>query len=95
MPVPGSIARKLTVSGRVQGVFYRDTCRREATARGVSGCAANRPDGTVEVFLEGPADAVEAVIDWCRQGPPHADVTDVQVDGVELRGITGFEITGT
>jgi len=63
-----TVARLLTVRGHVQGVFFRDSTRREAQRRSVRGWAANLPDGSVEVFLEGrPAD-VEAVLRY-RYGP--------------------------
>ena len=83
---------RVRVSGRVQGVFFRDTCREQAQQRGVGGSARNLSDGRVEVFLEGEPDAVDAVIEWCRQGPPHAEVTSVDVGEEEPRGETFFSI---
>jgi acylphosphatase len=67
------------VSGRVQGVWYRESCRRQALGLGVRGWVRNAPDGTVEAGLEGDADAVDTLIAWMRVGPPHARVTDVVV----------------
>lgn len=67
------------VSGRVQGVFYRDSCRAEAQRLGVRGWVRNRPDRTVEVVAEGPRDRVEQLLTWCRQGPPRATVTGITV----------------
>lgn len=67
------------VDGRVQGVFFRDSCRREAAAAGVSGWVANRPDGRVEAVFQGPPAAVARMVDWCRHGPPRALVTALQV----------------
>lgn len=80
------------MSGRVQGVFFRDTCRREAARLGVSGWVRNVPDGTVEAAFEGPADVVEQMVSWCRQGPPGAVVTDVAVADEPPEGSTGFSV---
>ena len=88
---PRLIRRHLVVNGRVQGVFFRDSTREAAENEGVSGWAANRDDGAVEVVLEGPADAVEAVIGFCRMGPVSADVTSVDVTEEEPEGLSGFE----
>lgn len=90
MPSPDLVRKRLIVGGRVQGVFYRDTCRREAEARGVAGSARNLPDGEVEVVLEGSAAAVEEVVAWCRRGTEGADVEDVQVTNEEPQGTKGF-----
>jgi acylphosphatase len=87
-----TLACQLTVRGHVQGVFFRDAVRREAARRGVDGWAANRPDGTVEVVLEGPSEQVKHVIDYCRRGPRGATVTDVEVGTIEPRGLSGFQI---
>jgi acylphosphatase len=86
------VARELVVQGHVQGVFFRDATRREAERRGVSGYATNRPDGTVEILLEGRAADVEEVIVHCARGPRGARVTDVDVREREPRGLSGFEI---
>ena len=86
------IARRAVVHGRVQGVFFRDTVRRAARQRDVSGWAANRRDGTVEVWLEGEQDAVDSMLRVLHDGPPHAEVERVDVDDVEPQGLTGFEI---
>ncbi|MFP5370805.1 MAG: acylphosphatase [Actinomycetes bacterium] len=86
------IRRRVIVSGDVQGVFFRDTCRREALARGVAGWVRNRSDGSVEAVLEGDQQAVEAVAAWMRDGPPHASVTDVQVSEEQPAGERGFTV---
>lgn len=86
------IRRRIVVSGRVQGVFFRDTCRRVAAEHGVSGSARNLPDGRVEVIVEGSPEAVEAVVAWCRHGPAGATVTDVEVNQEEPRGARGFDV---
>ena len=86
------VARRVRVHGRVQGVFYRDTCRRAAASRGVSGWVSNCSDGTVEAWFEGPRDAVEAMVDWAGRGPRHAEVESVDVDEVDPSGASGFDV---
>ena len=76
----------------MQGVWFRDSCRREAIARGVAGWARNRWDGTVECAFEGPAPAVAEVVAWCRRGPPRAEVTGVEVTEEPPEGAVGFRI---
>jgi len=86
------IRRRLLVSGRVQGVWYRDSCRAEAERLGVAGWARNLPDGRVEVVAEGPSAAVAALEAWCAEGPPRARVD--RVDGTDEApdGLAGFAI---
>ena len=72
------IARRCYVSGRVQGVFYRASTRQRAQELGCRGYARNLVDGRVEVLAVGEPAAVHALIDWLRQGPPAAHVTDVK-----------------
>jgi acylphosphatase len=84
--------RRVVVSGLVQDVWYRDSCRSEALARGVAGWVQNRSDGKVEAVFEGTPAAVEQMIAWCRVGPPRAQVDDVEVSGEPVRGETGFVI---
>jgi acylphosphatase len=86
------IARGVLIYGRVQGVWFRDSARHEASSRRVDGWARNRSDGAVQIWLEGPPDAVEAVIAWCHRGPPRADVQRVEVSDDEPRGLDGFEV---
>ena len=86
------LACQLTVRGHVQGVFFRDSVRREATRRGVAGWAANLADGSVEVVLEGPPEQVKLLIDYCHRGPRGASVTSVDVRTIEPRGLSGFQI---
>jgi acylphosphatase len=86
------IRRRVIVRGRVQGVFFRDSCRREATGREVRGWVRNRADGAVEAVFEGPADSVEAVCAWCQTGPPHARVEQVEVTDEVPQGEPGFQV---
>lgn len=80
------------VHGHVQGVFYRDSCRREAQARHVAGWVTNTVSGTVEGELEGADGDVDAVVAWCRSGPPQASVERVDVREVDVTGDSGFEV---
>ena len=87
-----TVRKRLTVSGRVQGVFFRDTCRRVAEEENVSGWASNLSDGRVEVVLEGDEDAVDRVLQWCREGTDWADVDSVEISDEEPEGVSGFAI---
>jgi acylphosphatase len=78
------IARRCYVSGRVQGVFYRASTRQRAQELGCRGYARNLPDGRVEVLAVGEPAAVHALIEWLRQGPPAAHVTDVNCTELAL-----------
>jgi len=86
------VRRHVVVHGNVQGVFFRDSCRREASSRGVAGWVTNRPDGAVEAVFEGDADAVQALVDWCGRGPRGADVDSVDETTEEPESLSGFEI---
>ena len=86
------VRRRVVVTGRVQGVFFRDTCQRVASGLGVRGWVRNRGDGAVELVAEGPPDRVEQLVGWCRQGPPRAQVTGVDVSGEPPAGERGFRI---
>ncbi len=87
------IRRHVVVSGRVQGVFFRDSTQREARRLGVAGWVRNVDDGTVEAVFEGECGAVKAMVDFCRRGPERARVENVQVDsGEPVEGLRDFEI---
>lgn len=86
-----TVAKRVIVTGRVQGVFFRDSCRQEASRLGVAGSARNLPDGTVEVIAEGEDEAVIALINWCKEGPSYADVDSVEASDVEPQGASGFK----
>jgi acylphosphatase len=87
-----ALRRRVVVRGDVQGVFFRDSCRREASSRGVAGWVSNRPDGAVEAVFEGDAESVGAMVDWCTSGPRGADVDSVDETAEEPEGLSGFEI---
>lgn len=86
--------KRVVVRGHVQGVFFRDTARRQAQSRGVSGWVRNRDDGAVEAVFEGEPDAVEAMVGFMREGPGDASVADVSVIDEDPQGETGFRIAG-
>jgi len=81
------------VSGRVQGVFFRDATRQKALELGLSGWVRNLPDGRVEVLFEGLSDEVRQAVQWCEGGTPEADVENVDADFEEAGGdLEGFEV---
>ena len=80
------------ISGRVQGVCFRAATVDEAAAGGVAGWVRNTPDGRVEAMFEGEKPAVEAMIAWCRKGPPAARVSGVEVVWEAPKGEQGFGI---
>ncbi len=88
-----SLTRKrIFISGRVQGVWFRESCREEAVALGVTGWVRNLADGRVEAVLVGPEAAVERVVQWCHQGPARAHVDRVEVQVEEPIGESGFHV---
>ena len=86
----GVVRRRVVVSGRVQGVFFRVSARDVANSNGVAGRAVNRDDGSVELELEGEPAAVDRVIAWASQGPARALVTSVDVVELTPTGRRGF-----
>jgi acylphosphatase len=84
--------KRVIVSGRVQGVFFRDSTRRRAESAGVAGWVRNTADGTVEAIFEGEDSAVEEMIAFCRSGPGRAEVSAVDVEDQRPEGLSGFEV---
>jgi len=84
--------RRVVVQGHVQGVFFRETTRRRALAVGVSGYVRNCADGSVEAIFEGGHEAVERLVEFCRDGPRGARVDWVDVESEEPVGLSGFEV---
>ena len=82
----------MVVHGRVQGVWFRDSCRQRAQFEHVAGWVRNRSDGSVEAVFEGAADAVARMVSWSRMGPPRAGVTSLDVFEEESEGLLGFRI---
>ncbi|HTS95468.1 MAG TPA: acylphosphatase [Streptosporangiaceae bacterium] len=83
---------RVLVSGRVQGVCFRDNCWRLAVERGVGGWVRNLPDGRVEAVFEGRDDDVRCLVDWARHGPRAAVVADVSVQAEQPEGLSAFQI---
>ncbi len=86
------VRRRVVVHGRVQGVFFRDSTRREAERRGVAGWVCNRGDGAVEAVFEGALDSVAALVEFCESGPRGADVARVEVSEEQPEGAAGFDV---
>ena len=91
MPVV-TVRKRVVVSGRVQGVWVRESCRQEADAHRVAGWVRNCADGKVEAVFEGPPDAVEALVGWCSIGPIRARVVRVEVVDELPKGESGFSV---
>jgi acylphosphatase len=90
--VSDTVAKRVVVHGSVQGVFFRDSMRRRAESRGVSGWARNCADGTVEALFEGDPDAVDSMVAFAREGPRAAQVEHVDVSDAAPEGGDGFQI---
>lgn len=91
-PDDDHVARAVTVHGMVQGVGFRFSAVREAQRLGVVGWVRNESDGTVTGVFEGTADAVDALVDWCREGPGYARVERVEVEPVSPSGARSFSV---
>ena len=89
------IRRRIVVSGYVQGVYFRESCRQKAALLSVAGWVRNRADRTVEAVFEGEPAAVERMIQWTRHGPEDAHVTGVEVFEEDLEGLVGFAVLPT
>jgi len=86
------IAKRIRVTGRVQGVFFRAWTRDEAQTLGIDGWVRNCSDGSVEAQLEGDQEAIEELVDLIREGPPGARVEGVEVEEADPEGLSGFEV---
>jgi len=83
---------KIRVIGRVQGVWYRGSTQKKARELGLSGFVRNEPDGSVYVEVEGRAEAVRLLVEWCKTGPELAQVEKVEVEEGELKKFKTFEV---
>ena len=83
---------RLTIKGKVQGVFYRATAKDVADLTGVKGWVRNLPDNNVEISATAADDVLQKFIRWCKQGPPKARVDDVIVEELDLEEFNGFRI---
>ena len=86
------VRKRVVVRGRVQGVFFRDATQRRASSRSVAGWVTNRPDGVVEAVFEGEPDAVGSLVEFMREGPRAADVSEVEVRDEEPEGLSSFDV---
>jgi acylphosphatase len=82
----------LTISGRVQGVYYRQSAKEKAQELGITGSVKNMPNGDVFLVATGASEQLKQLIEWCRIGPSRAVVNRVQVQQIEDRSFSGFTI---
>jgi acylphosphatase len=87
------VRKRVLVRGRVQGVWFRESCRDRALAAGVVGSVRNLLDGQVEACFEGTADAVDQMVAWCRHGPRRAHVVSTEVHEEAPQGASGFSVS--
>lgn len=96
MTATGDVTLHLLIAGRVQGVSYRYSMGEQARAAGLRGWVRNLRDGRVEAVVQGPAAAVDALLAWCRQGPPEARVDEVLIEPVVATALPAtFETRAT
>jgi acylphosphatase len=88
-------SKRLLISGKVQGVFYRHWTETTARSLGLDGWVRNLRSGDVEIHVSGPDDKVDEMIRRCWEGPPAAQVNDIQVDDVEPEAVHGFSARAT
>lgn len=86
------IARHLLIHGRVQGVNFRNACRRQARQLALRGWVRNLPDGAVEVHVQGPGEAVAELIDWAHHGPRNAHVSRVEIRPAQVQQTERFSV---
>ena len=85
-------ALKITITGRVQGVFFRVETKKFAAALGITGWVYNTDDGKVEIHAEGKESVLEKLKEWCKKGPPSANVEKVIFKNTSEEHFTSFEI---
>ena len=83
---------KIKVSGKVQGVFFRDSIRRKAEEWGIKGFTRNEPDELVYIEAEGPEEALEKLVNWCWEGPEFAKVEKVEIEEGDIKNFDDFQI---
>ena len=86
------VCKRITVIGKVQGVYFRASAQERAIELSLTGEVRNLPDGNVEVIACGSSDNMQQLIDWCHEGPPRAKVERVLVEDWDVRGYDGFKI---
>ncbi len=88
----GDSAVHIVVHGSVQGVFFRASTQSQASEHSLTGWVRNLPDGTVEIHAEGEKENLDRFIEWCRQGPPAANVQRLDLDWVASQSLSDFEV---
>ena len=83
---------KLWIEGKVQGVWYRASAKKQAEILDVMGFIENEPDGSVYAEAEGQSDQVKLFIDWCKIGSQFASVTSVKIEEQDVQGFIGFDV---
>ncbi len=86
------VCHQIKVSGKVQGVWFRDSTLEKAQELGIKGFVKNESDGSVYIEAEGSKDALKKFINWCHEGPPFAKVTSVAIEDLELTYFEKFKI---
>jgi acylphosphatase len=86
------VTYSIIVSGKVQGVFYRQSTREKATTIGITGTVENLSNGEVKIIATGTKEQIETLMQWCRQGPPKAIVTTVEIAELPLQSFGQFSI---
>lgn len=86
------IRKRVVLSGEVQGVNFRESCRSVAAENGLGGWVRNLRDGRVEAVFEGPADKVDRVVAWAHEGPRAATITEIAVHQEHPEGLTRFVV---
>jgi acylphosphatase len=82
----------IEVRGQVQGVFYRQSANQKAHSLGITGTVANQPDGSVHIVATAQKESLDALVNWCRQGPPKAVVSSVRTEERPLQLFDAFAI---
>ena len=82
----------IKVSGKVQGVFYRQSAREKANSLGITGTVKNLESGEVEIMATGTKEQLDAFLEWCRQGPPRAVVEKLSYDQLSLKNFEQFSV---
>ncbi|MFI5171693.1 MAG: acylphosphatase [Chitinophagales bacterium] len=85
------VHKRIRVSGKVQGVFYRASAKRKADELDLIGWVKNDDDGTISIYVAGEEEIVNEFIEWCKTGPPMAEVSKVDVEEAEEEKLNGFE----
>ncbi len=87
-----SVTYSIIVSGKVQGVFYRQSTREKAVAAGITGTVENLTSGQVKITATGTKEQIETLVNWCKQGPPKARVTTVEITELPFQSFDQFSI---